>query len=161
MARRVACAAGLLLAVLAARPGAAAEPRADLAIAVSWLPTSLDPANEGGAFNDTVLGGIFEGLTRRDAATGEAVPGQAERWETSEDGKRWVFHLRADARWTDGTQVTAHDFVRAWLHLLDPRTASAWGLVLYPVRHAKAYHLYGDALAKLRGHEGPGGSSNC
>src|SRR6202795_233046 len=85
-------------------------------------PESLDPAFAGSAAENNILGDLMVGLTTLDAAA-KPIPGMAERWETSPDGLTWTFHLR-QARWSDGTAVTAQNFVSAWRRLLDPKTAS-------------------------------------
>jgi oligopeptide transport system substrate-binding protein len=54
------------------------------------------------------------------------VPAVAERWELAdEDGVTYTFHLRADARWSNGDPLTAEDFVYAWRRVIDPATGSA------------------------------------
>jgi oligopeptide transport system substrate-binding protein len=70
----------------------------------------------------------------------------AERWEVSEDGLLWTFHLRDEARWSDGRPVTAEDFVYAWRRLLDPATASDYAYMLHGLRQARAFNT-GDAEA--------------
>lgn len=88
-------------------------------------PKTIDPtlnaANDGG----NVISQTFEGLTRE--KSGEVYPGIAESWDISEDGKTVVFHLR-ESKWSDGSPLTAHDFVYAWKRGMDPATASeyAW-----------------------------------
>lgn len=54
---------------------------------------------------------------------GHPAPGVAEKWD-NKDFKVWTFHLRKDAKWSDGTPVTAEDFVYSWQRLADPNTAS-------------------------------------
>jgi oligopeptide transport system substrate-binding protein len=81
-----------------------------------------------------VLGHVMEGLTRY-GRNGEIVPGIAERWELEET--RATFHLRANARWADGSPVTAHDFVFAWRTAVDPKTASEYAFILYPVKNGE------------------------
>ena len=85
-------------------------------------PESLDPAQAGSAMETNILGDMMVGLTTLDAAA-KPIPGIAERWETSPDGLTWTFHLRK-ARWSDGTPVTAENFVSAWRRLLDPKTGA-------------------------------------
>jgi oligopeptide transport system substrate-binding protein len=77
----------------------------------------------------------MEGLTRY-GPSGEIVPGVAERWELRDDGA--TFWLRKDARWADGRPVTAHDFVFAWRTVVDPKNASEYAFILYPVKNAEA-----------------------
>ncbi|MEO7775541.1 MAG: peptide ABC transporter substrate-binding protein [Steroidobacteraceae bacterium] len=90
---------------------------------IDQFPRTLDPALSEDQSAQRVLDDLFEGLLRLDPQGG-VVPAVARRWETSEDGKRWVFHLREDARWSDGAPVTAEDFVYAWRRTADPRTGS-------------------------------------
>lgn len=88
-------------------------------------PESLDPHLVRGQVEWTIVGGLFEGLVVPDAATLEARPGVAERWETSDDGLVYTFHLRGDARWSDGSPLTAQDFVWGARRMLAPRLGSA------------------------------------
>lgn len=77
-----------------------------------------------------LLGNIcYEGLTNL-GSDGEAVPGLAESWDISEDGLVYTFHIREDAYWSNGTQITAHDFVYGWQRLSNPETASEYAYVL-------------------------------
>ena len=69
----------------------------------------------------------------------QAVPGVAERWEVSPDGKTYSFHLRADAKWSDGSPLTAEDFVRSWQRTLTPSTGSQYNYQLYPIKNAQAF----------------------
>jgi oligopeptide transport system substrate-binding protein len=99
-------------------------------------PSSLDPHKlfsdlEGGIAMD-----LLEGLTTLSAAD-SAIPGVAERWETSPDGLDWTFHIRADARWSDGKPVTAEDFVYSFHRAVDPATAAPFGAELGPIAGAK------------------------
>jgi oligopeptide transport system substrate-binding protein len=67
---------------------------------------------------------LFEGLVSLDPH-GNVVPGVAERWERAEDGVTYTFHLRPDARWSNGDPVTAGDFVYAWRRTIDPANGAA------------------------------------
>ena len=95
----------------------------------------------------------------------EPVPGTAESWTVSPDGRRYDFTIREDARWSDGTPVTAHDFAYAWRRLQDPDFAAEYAYILHFVRYAEEYNLYrgqaealetvvGEALPALREREG-------
>lgn len=86
-------------------------------------PASLDPHKSAGIPEQIVELDLFEGLTAYDAGT-HVIPGVASNWDTSADGLTWTFHLRADAKWSDGTAVTAEDFVASFQRLMDPATAS-------------------------------------
>ncbi|HJO25459.1 MAG: peptide ABC transporter substrate-binding protein [Myxococcota bacterium] len=110
-------------------------------------PKTLDPSLMNGEPEMRVATAIFEGLTRRDAKTLRPVPGVAESWEVSDDGLTWTFHLRPDARWSDGRPVTAGDFVYAWRRLLDPATGAEYAYFLHGLEGARAYNRGGAAAA--------------
>lgn len=78
------------------------------------LPQIVDPAFAAAPPDTDLVRAIFEGLTDFDPRTLKPVPGVAERWESSRDGRVWTFYLREDARWSNGETVTAHDFVKSW-----------------------------------------------
>jgi oligopeptide transport system substrate-binding protein len=99
-------------------------------------PDSLDPAFAGTAMEANILGDLMVGLTTLDAAA-RPVPGIADHWETSRDGLTWTFHLRA-ARWSDGSKVTAQDFISSWRRLMDPKTAARSAQNLWILRNARS-----------------------
>src|SRR5476649_382780 len=107
--RRLAIAGGAALLLLVAIP---AQAQSVLNRGGGAEPESLDPAFAGSTVETNILGDLMVGLTTLDAGA-RPILGLAERWETSPDGLTWIFHLRA-ARWSDGTQVTAKDFLFAW-----------------------------------------------
>ncbi len=78
------------------------------------LPQTFDPALAAAPPDTDAVRAIFEGLTEYDPQTLQAVPGVAERWESSPDAREWTFYLRRDARWSNGDAVKASDFVRSW-----------------------------------------------
>src|SRR5690606_37016060 len=93
-----------------------------------------------------VVRNIFEGLMRYDPETLRPLPGMAERWEMDEDEVHYRFHLRPDAKWSDGRPVTAHDFEYAWKRVLDPTTGAQYAAMLWDLKGGKAYNLgRGDA----------------
>lgn len=107
-----------------------------LDIGIYGEPASLDAARVTGAIYDNdVLGDLFEGLVTLNPE-GEYVPGVATDWAVSDDGLRWTFHLREDAKWSDGEPVTARDFVVAFQRALDPAVASVYANLLYPLKNA-------------------------
>lgn len=110
--------------------------------------TSLDPQTATGAANLTVVDSLFEGLCRIDE-DGETVPGVARRWESNEDYTQFTFHLRPAAKWSDGTPLTAQDFLFGILRALSPTTGTvAEDLLL--IRGARAYAA-GEADASSLG----------
>jgi oligopeptide transport system substrate-binding protein len=98
-------------------------------------PPQLDSTRQQDTTSDMIIGHVMEGLGRYDAQN-HIVPGVAERWEIRPDGAR--FWLRADALWSDGKPVTAHDFVFAWRTAVDPATASEYAFILYVVKNGEA-----------------------
>ena len=111
---------------------------ADLVLCNGDEPQSLDPAIVTGQLEGRICLALFEGLTTRDAK-GAIIPGQAESWEISPDGLTYTFHLRAGLKWSDGTPLTAADFVNSWERTLNPATASEYAYQLYYVKNAEAY----------------------
>ncbi|MBE2893664.1 ABC transporter substrate-binding protein [Spirabiliibacterium falconis] len=88
-------------------------------------PASLDPAKIQGDVEGSLAHQLFEGLVNSDEK-GKILPGVAKSWEHSDDYKTWTFHLRDNAKWSNGEPVTAHDFVYSWQRLTDPKTASPY-----------------------------------
>jgi oligopeptide transport system substrate-binding protein len=103
-------------------------------------PRDLDP-HVVVSFNDfNIVLALFEGLTGIDERTSRPVPAIAERWETSADGLVWRFHLRPDARWSNGDTLTAQDCVFGIHRALSPPLASEYAYVLYPLKNAEAFN---------------------
>lgn len=100
----------------------------------------LDPhlATQAGDYN--VLSALLEGLVSEDPVDLHPVPGVAERWEVSSDGLTYTFHLRADARWSDGEPVTAQDFIASFRRMLTPSLAADYAPMLYVIQGAEAFH---------------------
>jgi oligopeptide transport system substrate-binding protein len=99
-------------------------------------PRSLDPAFAGTVAESNILGDLLTGLTTLDAAA-RPIPGMAERWDISQGGKTWTFHLR-QASWSDGKPISAGDFVFAWQRMLDPKTAAPYAYNLWVLKNARA-----------------------
>ena len=89
---------------------------------------SLDPHKIEGVPESNISRDLFEGLLVSDL-DGHPVAGVAEKWD-NKDFKVWTFHLRKDAKWSDGTPVTAQDFVYSWQRLANPNTASPYASYL-------------------------------
>lgn len=89
---------------------------------------SIDPQKVEGVPEANVIRDMFEGLVIQDGE-GNVIPGVAESWETK-DNKTFIFHLRKDAKWSNGDPVTAGDFVFAWQRSVDPATASPYATYL-------------------------------
>ena len=103
-------------------------------------PASFDPHLYDSATEFNIIGALFEGLTTFDEKTATPAPGMAERWEISADGLIYTFHLRANARWSNGDRLTARDFVWSFERYLSPALASAYAYMLSPIRGADAFN---------------------
>lgn len=103
-------------------------------------PADLDPQTVTGNPEDKIVQALFEGLVRYHPETLDPLPAVATHWELAADGLTHTFHLREDARWSDGTPVTAHDFHRSYQRMLSPRLASHNADGLYTLRGAEDYH---------------------
>ena len=101
----------------------------------------LDPHLATGISEYNVLSALLEGLVSEDPVDLHPVPGVAKSWETSPDGLVYLFHLRADARWSDGAPVTAADFIASFRRVLTPAFGARYATMLYPVLNAEAFHL--------------------
>lgn len=104
-------------------------------------PATLDPAIYQLVVEGRVIQAIFESLTGTDARTSQPVPAAAERWEMSPDGLTWTFHLRPNARWSNGDPVTAHDFVFSYRRTLSPKIASPQAYILFALKNAETHYL--------------------
>lgn len=100
-------------------------------------PETLDPHKAEGVSAANILRDLYEGLTSV-SPEGAVIPGAAERWQVSSDGLEYVFHLRADARWSNGDAVTAEDFAAGLRRSADPATASSFSQILSPIVNAGA-----------------------
>ncbi len=103
-------------------------------------PNDLDPqiADSQQTFN--IIMALMEGLAQYHPETCEAVPATAERWEISTDQLTWTFHLRRDARWSNGDPVTAKDFAWAYRRMLNPALGAEYASMLFVLRHAEDYY---------------------
>ena len=100
-------------------------------------PESLDPHKTSTVTEANILRDLFNGLVAQDAKA-ELVPGAAESWTVSEDGLTYTFKLREGAVWSDGSPVTADDFVFAWQRVVSPDTAAEYAYMLTPIVNAEA-----------------------
>ena len=100
-------------------------------------PGSLDPAKTSTAVEQHVLDELLEGLVSWNVR-GEIQPGVAARWDVSADGLTYTFHLRPDARWSNGAPVTADDFTFSFRRLMDPKTGAGYASILYTLKNGEA-----------------------
>ena len=100
-------------------------------------PESLDPHKFSSTQAGDVLRDLGEGLVGY-TADGELIGGSAASWTVSQDGRTYVFQIRPNARWSNGDQVTANDFVFAFRRLVTPSTAAPYAEFLSTVENTKA-----------------------
>ncbi len=106
-------------------------------------PKGLDPHIVSGVLESNIIRALFEGLVvGHPSKDGVALPGVAEKWYPTDPQKpdEWVFELRKDARWSDGTPLTAEDFLFSFRRILSPSLASDYSFMLYYIRDAEPYH---------------------
>ncbi|TVZ39310.1 oligopeptide transport system substrate-binding protein [Alteromonadaceae bacterium 2753L.S.0a.02] len=116
------------------------DPEQTLRIAIGAAPQSLDPHLVAGVPAMKILAALFEPLLVMNPITTEPEPGVAESWEISADGKHYTFQLRDSAKWSDGSPVTAKDFVFGWKRILSPGISSNYALDYYVIEGAPRYH---------------------
>jgi ABC-type oligopeptide transport system substrate-binding subunit len=130
-------------------PPAIPPPPAPHALRVAaFEPSTLDPGRCHDRDSGIAIGQLFSGLVELSPET-DVLPGMACSWEVSEGGRKYVFHLQDDVRWSDGAPVTAEDFAYAWKRVLDPVTGSRNASLLYDVKGARAFHLGQDGVGGL------------
>lgn len=112
-------------------------------------PQTLDPHKVSLLQEGHIIRDLFEGLVSYDAKA-KIIPGVAESWSASSDGSVYTFKLRKDAKWSDGTSVTADDFVYSWRRLMDPKTGSVYSSMLFTVKNGEAV-VKGEAAVDTLG----------
>lgn len=104
-------------------------------------PQDLDPQAITGVPEHKLIMALFEGLATEDPHDLHPVPGVAESWDISDDGRVYTFHLRANAKWSNGDAITAGDFVESYQRILSPAFASEYAYLIYNfVAGAKDYY---------------------
>lgn len=126
----------------AAASSAAAAPaeKQEMTFVLNNIPDGLDPGVTNNSFAQYVLINCFEGLVTYDE-TGSLVGGSAESWDISDDGLVYTFHLRDGLKWSDGTPLTAQDFVYSIQRVLTPATAAQYvSMVTSYVKNAQEFY---------------------
>jgi len=106
---------------------------------IGYEVVDLDPQLVTSVAEQSVIAALFEGLVREDPHDLHPVPAVAESWQQSPDGLQYLFHLRPTARWSNGTPLTADDFVASWQRMLTPGLAENASM-LYVLQGAESYH---------------------
>jgi oligopeptide transport system substrate-binding protein len=102
-------------------------------------PRDFDPHTTTLSADGMVIRAVMEGLAEIDPVDCRPIPGVASSWECSADALTWTFHLRSDARWSNGETVTAHDFVFAYRRMLSPALAAEFREQFFCVKNAEAF----------------------
>jgi oligopeptide transport system substrate-binding protein len=108
---------------------------------------SLDPHLINGQPEQRIVLALFQGLIAWHPKTLEPTPALAESWEISDDQLVYTFHLREEARWSDGASITADDFLYSWRRFLGPRTAAEYAVLAWHIRNARRYSQGGGGIA--------------
>ncbi len=103
-------------------------------------PSDLDPHLAVNIAEADLASALFEGLVAEDPQDLRPVPGVATRWEISPDQLTYTFHLRPEAKWSDGRPVTAQDFVEGWRRMLTPTLGAENAGLLYVLQGGEAFH---------------------
>ena len=120
----------LFVGACGGRPAGAAEGSVRIALEA---PSDLDPARTGDAQSSAIVSQLFETLTTFDESL-ELRPALAESWRVEDDGRRVVFRLRPDLRFSDGSPLHATDVLRSWFRVIDPASPSPLASLLADVR---------------------------
>ena len=103
-------------------------------------PQSLDPHIATGVPEHHIIMALMEGLVHKDSDTLGPTPGVAESWTVSDDGRVYTFKLRDDARWSNGDEHNAHDFVWSWWRALQPALGNLYAYMYFPILNAREYY---------------------
>lgn len=116
-----------------------AEKKGILCMGIGPDPEGLDPQFATGVSEQNILRSLFEGLVKSHPETLEPVPGVAERWEISPDGKIYTFYLRKNACWSNGDALTAKDFLFSFRRLFTPAVGAYGTIPFFCIRNAQAF----------------------
>ncbi len=117
-----------------------AGPTGTLRFRLNSDPSTLDWNLAATSFESYIIMNLMEGLVEVGMDL-KPKPRLAERWDISEDGRTYTFHLRKGVKWSDGKPLRASDFVDSWIRLLDPKTKSSYASYLFDVDNAEDFHL--------------------
>ena len=144
-------AAGLLVAVALVWASVFESlPPAEFSLQNFSDPKTIDPGRATGDTESRIIFELFDGLLEMmpagdaDPTTGlqpmSPQPAVASSYEISDDGRTYTFHLRQDAKWSDGSPLTSHDFAWSWLRMLHPATACEYAFQLHAIPYAQEFN---------------------
>lgn len=131
---------GLLASACSPASNESTDPAQTLHMTFGAEPQSIDPHLIAGVPDKRIVSAIVEPLTDLHPHTYEAIPAAAESWQQSEDGLTYTFQLRKNAKWSDGTPVTAKDYVFSWQRILSPNIASYFAQDYYVIQGAAEFN---------------------
>jgi len=111
-------------------------------------PSTLDPHKASGTWENNIIGDLFLGLTT-ELPDGNKGPGAAISWLVDDTGLSYKFKLRKGLRWSDGTPLTAEDFVFAFRRILNPDTVSSYASLLFSIKNARSAYSGKVGIEKL------------
>ena len=103
-------------------------------------PESLDPQKSTGQPEARIFMALYQGLVEYDPKNMEPSPAIAERWDENNDSSEFVFHLRKNARWSNGDPINAHDVVYSFRRSFDPETRARGASLGYYIKYAQAHN---------------------
>ena len=103
-------------------------------------PQTLDPQISSGQPEARILMALYDGLVEYDPKDQQPIPAIAKSWEISPNVDEFLFHLRDNAKWSDGTAITANDFVYSFRRAFAPETVSETASLAYPIKYAEAFN---------------------
>ena len=112
------------------------DPSKDIIVNMGSEPNTIDPTLNSIGVVTTYILHNFEGLTKIDM-NNNIKPGMAENWEISDDGLTYTFHLRTNAKWSDGKPVTAKDFQYGWRRAIDNNMNASYSYMMEIIKNAK------------------------
>ncbi len=114
-------------------------------------PQTLDPQIGTGQPEARIYLALYDGLVEYHPKTMVPIPSIAETWETAKDGTEYLFHLRKNAKFSDGSPITAKDFVFTFRRGLSPELAAENASLMYPIKYAEAYNSGGSFVKNSDG----------
>jgi len=108
-------------------------------------PQHLDPHLATSVAAHNILSALLEGLVSEDPKSLKPLPGVAQKWEISDQGRQYTFSLRKNARWSNGDPLTAHDFVYSFKRILNPNLGAPYASMLYALKNAESFHQGGKS----------------
>ncbi|MCB0272056.1 MAG: peptide ABC transporter substrate-binding protein [Bdellovibrionales bacterium] len=102
-------------------------------------PQYMDPAQVSDSVSQALTDAMFVRLTEVHPITQKPIGDFATSWDLSQDGREYTFHLREDAKWSDGKPMTAHDVEYSWKRLLNPKTVSTYSQMADIIQNGRAF----------------------